>query len=156
MYRKNSILESARKKPPPVDKNRGLETALLTLPHRHGPSLERRYFKNLDIRDIGAKTIDHFHLSLGGSPKLIQNYLGCLHKMLSDALDWRDTGKLLKFPKIHVPEVDFQTIDLGQQEATIQNIPDQMGREYILFTARQMVSLPRPFDAASHFLRKAI
>jgi hypothetical protein len=32
MYRKNSILESVRKNPPPVDKNRGLETVLLTLP----------------------------------------------------------------------------------------------------------------------------
>jgi hypothetical protein len=32
MYRKNSILESVRKNLPPVDKNRGLETALLTLP----------------------------------------------------------------------------------------------------------------------------
>jgi hypothetical protein len=93
----------------------------------------------LDIRDIGAKTIDDCHLSLGGSPKLIQNYLGCLHKMLSDALDWGDTGKLPKFPKIDVPEADFQTIDLGQQDATVRNIPDQMDRAYILFTARQMV-----------------
>jgi hypothetical protein len=32
MYRKNSILESVRKNPPPVDKNRGLETTLL-IPH---------------------------------------------------------------------------------------------------------------------------
>jgi hypothetical protein len=32
MYRKNSILESVRKNPPPVDKNRGFETVLLALP----------------------------------------------------------------------------------------------------------------------------
>jgi hypothetical protein len=34
MYRKNSILGSARKNPSPVDKNRGLETTLLILVYR--------------------------------------------------------------------------------------------------------------------------
>jgi hypothetical protein len=34
MYRKNSILESVRKNPPPVDKNQRLKTALLTIPLR--------------------------------------------------------------------------------------------------------------------------
>ena len=97
------------------------------------------YFKDLDIRDIGAKTIDDFHLWLSGSPKLIQNYLGCLHKMLNDALDWGDIGKLPKFPKVDVPEADFHTIDLDQQDAIINSIPDLMDRAYILFTARQMV-----------------
>jgi len=45
MYRKNSILESVRKNPLAVDKNRELEPALLTLPHRHGPSLVEKQGK---------------------------------------------------------------------------------------------------------------
>lgn len=97
------------------------------------------YFKDLDIRDIGTKQVSDFYLSLKGSPKCIQNYLGCLHKMLSDALDWGDIGKLPKFPKFDVPEADIHTIDLDQQDAIINSVPDPMDRAYLLFTARQMV-----------------
>src|SRR4030042_1115893 len=68
--------------------------------------------------------------------------------MLSDALDWGDVGKMPKFPKIDVPEPDFKTIDLDQQDAIIQNIVDMMDRAYILFTARQMV---RPSETRALF-----
>ncbi len=97
------------------------------------------YFQNTDIRDIGTRQVNDFYLSLKGSPKYINNILSCLHKMLSDALDWGDIGKMPKFPKIESPEPDFKTIDLDQQDAVIQKINDPMDRAYILFTAREMV-----------------
>lgn len=106
------------------------------------------YFKDLDIRDIGTKRVSDFYLSLKGSPKCIKNYLGCFHKLLSDALDWGNIGKLPKFPKIDVPEADFRTIDLDQQDAIINSIPDPMDRAYVLFTARQMV---RPSETRGLF-----
>jgi integrase len=53
-----------------------------------------------------------------------------------------------KFPEFEIPEADFRTIDLDQQDAIIQAIPDQMDRAYILFTARQMV---RPSETRALF-----
>ena len=75
------------------------------------------YFKETDIRDIGTKKVEDFHLTLNGSPKYILNIMSCLHKMFSDAFNWGDMGKMPKFPGIEVPEPDFKTIDLDKQDA---------------------------------------
>lgn len=99
----------------------------------------QNFFNQTDIRDIGTRQVIDFYLSLKGSPKYIINILSCLHKMLSDALDWGDIGKMPKFPKIQAPEPDFKTIDLDQQDAVVQKINEPMDRAYILFTAREMV-----------------
>jgi integrase len=106
------------------------------------------YFKDEDIRDIGTKKINDFYLTLKGSPKYILNILSCLHKMLSDALDWEEIKKMPKFPKIEVPEPDFKTIDLDTQDEAISRIPDLMDRAYISYTARQMV---RPSETRALF-----
>jgi len=111
-------------------------------------SIFQNFFDKIDIRDIGTKQVNDFYLSLKGSPKYIINILSCLHKMLSDALDWGDIGKMPKFPKIEAPEPDFKTIDLDQQDAIIQKITDPMDRAYILFTAREMV---RPSETRALF-----
>lgn len=108
----------------------------------------QEHFKEMDIRDIGTKKVNELHLNLNGSPKYILNLMSCLHKMLSDAFDWGDIGKIPKFPKIDVPEPDFKTIDLDQQDAVIQNIENMMDRAYILFTARQMA---RPSETRALF-----
>lgn len=97
------------------------------------------YFGNIDIREIGTKSINDFYLSLDGAPHYIKSIIDCLKKMLQDALDWGDIGQIPKFPKIDVPEPDIQTIDLDKQDAIINAIPNQMDRAYILFTAREMV-----------------
>jgi integrase len=97
------------------------------------------FFVDTDIRDIGTKKVDDFRLALNGSPKYVFNIMSCLHKMLSDALDWGDIKQMPKFPKIEVPEPDIKTIDLDQQDAIINAIPDQMDRAFILFTAREMI-----------------
>ena len=60
------------------------------------------FFKDTDIRDIGARRIDDFYLSLTGSPKYIKNIMDGLRKMLQDALDWGDIKQMPKFPKIDV------------------------------------------------------
>jgi integrase len=106
------------------------------------------FLNQTDIRDIGTRQVNDFYLSLKGSPKYVINILSCLHKMLSDALDWGDIGKMPKFPKIEAPEPDFRTIDLDQQDAVIQKISDPMDRAYILFKAREMV---RPSETRSLF-----
>jgi len=108
----------------------------------------QEYFQEADIRDIGTKKVNELHLSLSGSPKYILNIMSCLHKMLSDAFDWSDIGKMPKFPEIDVPEPDFKTIDLDQQDAVIQNIENMMDKAYILFTARQMI---RPSETRALF-----
>jgi integrase len=110
--------------------------------------LFQNYFEETDIRDIGTKQVSDFYLSLKGSPKYVINILSCFHKMLSDALDWGDIGKMPKFPKIEASEPDFRTIDLDQQDAVIQKITDPMDRVYILFTAREMV---RPSETRALF-----
>jgi len=99
----------------------------------------KTYFGKTDIRDIKAKTVYLFSLTLTGSPKTTRNIMSCLHAMLADAKRWGDTGGIPDFPKIEVPEPDIRTIDLNQQDALIQAISDPMDRTYILFTAREMV-----------------
>lgn len=111
-------------------------------------SILQNYFQNTDIRDIGTKKVNDFYLSLKGSPKYQLNILSSFHKMLSDALDWGDIGKMPKFPPIEVPEPKFRTIDLDQQDAVIDRINDPMDRTYILFTAREMV---RPSETRALF-----
>lgn len=111
-------------------------------------SILQNYFQNTDIRDVGTKKVYEFYLTIKGSPKYQKNILSCFHKMLSDALDWGDIGKTPKFPEFDVPEPDFKTIDLDQQDAVIDKINDPMDRTYILFTARQMV---RPSETRSLF-----
>lgn len=110
--------------------------------------LFQNYFEETDIRDIRTKQVSDFYLSLKGSPKYVINILSCFHKMLSDALDWGDIGKMPKFPKVEASEPDFRTIDLDQQDAVIQKITDPMDRVYILFTAREMV---RPSETRALF-----
>ena len=68
--------------------------------------------------------------------------------MLLDALDWEEIKKMPKFPKIEVPEPDFKTIDLDQQDAVIEKITDPMDKAYILFTSREMV---RPSETRALF-----
>lgn len=97
------------------------------------------FFGEMDIRDIGNKVIDDFFLSIRGKPKYQANILSCLHKMLADAMDWGDIKVMPKFPKIEVPEYDFQPIDLETQDLIINSIEDKMDRAYILFCAREMV-----------------
>jgi len=108
----------------------------------------QNHFGDTDIRDIGTKKVNDFYLTLNGSPKYILNILSCLHKMLLDALDWEEIKKMPKFPKIEVPEPDFKTIDLDQQDAIIEKIKDPMDKAYILFTAREMV---RPSETRALF-----
>jgi integrase len=108
----------------------------------------QEHFRDTDIRDIGTKKISDFYLTLSGSPKYILNTMSCLHKMLSDALDWEDIGRMPKFPKIEVPEPDFEVIDLDQQDSIISKIKDPMDKVYILFTAREMV---RPSETRALF-----
>jgi len=102
-------------------------------------NLYKGFFGEMDIRDIGTKTIDDFFLSIRGKPKSQANILNCLHKMLADALDWGDIKVMPKFPKVEVPEYDFQPIDLEVQDRIINSIKDKMDRAYILFCAREMV-----------------
>lgn len=97
------------------------------------------FFGDTDIRDIGAKRIEEFYLSLNGAPKYIKNILDGLQKMLQDALDWNAVKQMPKFPKIDVPEADIKTIDLDLQDSIINAIPDQMDRTFILFLARLML-----------------
>lgn len=99
----------------------------------------QNFFQDIDIRDIGTKNVRGFYLSLNGSPKYIFNIMSCLHKMLHDAFDNEETGKIPKFPKIEVPEPDIKIIDLDIQDQIIARIPDQMDRTYILTTARLML-----------------
>ena len=106
------------------------------------------YLKDEDIRDIRTKKVNDFYLTLNGSPKYILNILSCLHKMFWDAHDWGDIEKMRKFRKIEVPEPDFKTIDLDQQDAIIEKIKDPMDKAYILFTAREMV---RPSETRALF-----
>jgi integrase len=108
----------------------------------------QEFFKDTDIRDIGAKRINDFCLTLSGSPKYIKNVMDGLRKMLQDALDWGDIRQMPKFPKIDVPEPDLKIIDLDQQDAVINAISDRMDRAYILFTAREMV---RPSETRALF-----
>ncbi len=97
------------------------------------------YFGDTDIRDIGAKKVEEFYLSLQGSPKYIWNIMSALHKMLSDAKRWEDIGSVPEFPKFEIPEPDIRTIDLDVQVKIINSIPDQMDRTFALFTARLML-----------------
>src|SRR5512139_2959919 len=97
------------------------------------------HFGSTDIRDIGTREVKELYLSLNGSPKYRSNVLSVFHKLLSDALDYGDISTMPKFPEFEIPEADFRTIDLDQQDAMIQAIPDPMDRTYVLFTARQMV-----------------
>jgi integrase len=106
------------------------------------------YFKDEDIRDIGTKKVNDFYLTLKGSPKYIFNILSCFHKMLSDAFDWDEIKKIPKFPKIVVPEPDFEIINLDEQDAVIEKIKEPMDKAYILFTAREMV---RPSETRALF-----
>ena len=93
----------------------------------------------MDIRDIGTRRVKEFYLSLQGSPKYISNVLSAFHKMMTDALDYGDISTMPKFPEFEIPESDFRTIDLDQQQQIISLIKDPMDRAYVLFTARQMV-----------------
>jgi integrase len=111
-------------------------------------SIFQGFYGETDIRDIGTRRVNDFYLSLKGSPKYTVNILSCLHKMLSDAMDWSDIGKMPKFPKIDPVEPDFRTIDLDQQDAVIEKIGDPMDRAYVLFTAREMV---RPSETRALF-----
>ena len=58
MYRKNSILESARKNPPPVDKDRGLETVLLILIYLSGGKIDAHQIASHN--DSAAKSFPYF------------------------------------------------------------------------------------------------
>jgi integrase len=101
------------------------------------------YFGEMDIRDIRYKQTVEFTrataIASHYSPKSQSNLLGCLHKMLTDAHDYGDIGSVPKFPKIEIPECDFQVIDLDVQDRIIDSISNPMDRAYILFTARQMI-----------------
>lgn len=97
------------------------------------------YFKNIDIRDIGTKTISDFQLTLIGAPHYVKNITDCLRKMLNDAFRWGELKQKPDFEKIEVPEPDVKTIELDQQDSVINAIPDQTDRAFILFTARQMI-----------------
>jgi len=98
------------------------------------------FFKNTDIRQIGAKQIEEFYLSLNGSPKYTLNLMSALHKMFADAKRWGDIkGEIPVFPSFEIPEPEIRTIDLDAQDQIIGSIPDQMDRAFILFTAREMV-----------------
>ena len=99
------------------------------------------FFGDMDIRDIGNRQIVDFYRSFGPdySPKSQSNILGCLHKILCDALDYGDIGLIPKFPKVDVPERDFDVIDLETQDQVINSITDPMDKAYLLFTSRQMV-----------------
>jgi len=83
------------------------------------------FFGNKDIRDIGAKAVNDFFLSLNGAPHYIKNIMDLLKKMLRDAVDWEDIHQIPKFPKIEVPEPDISTIDLDLQDKIIRAIPDE-------------------------------
>ncbi|MEW6375095.1 MAG: tyrosine-type recombinase/integrase [Thermodesulfobacteriota bacterium] len=108
----------------------------------------QEHFGATDIRDIGTRRVKEFYLSLKGSPKYISNVLSALHKMMVDALDYGDISTMPKFPEFEIPEADFRTIDLDQQNAIIQAIPNPIDRAYVLFTARQMV---RPSETRALF-----
>jgi len=97
------------------------------------------FFGEMDIRDIGNKAVDNFFLSIRGKPKYQANIMNGLHKMLADALDWKDIGMMPTFPKIEVPEQEVKVITLEDQDRIINLIEDKMDRAYILFTAREMV-----------------
>lgn len=98
------------------------------------------FFGKTDIRDINAKMIEEFYLSLNHSPKYVWNIMSALHKMLNDAKRWEDIrGDVPLFPSFEIPEPETKTIDLDDQDKIISGIPDQMDRVFILFTAREMV-----------------
>jgi integrase len=97
------------------------------------------FFGQLDIRDIGTKQIHEFYLSLRGAPHYQKNILNALEKMLRDAFLWGDIGVMPHFPKIEVPEPEISTIDMDVQDAVINAIPGQMDRDFVLFTAREMI-----------------
>ncbi len=97
------------------------------------------FFKDIDIREVGTKTVNDFYLSLNGAPHYIKNILDALKKILQDAFDWEDIKILPKFPKVDVPEAETKTIDLDDQDKIVNAIPDQMDRAFILFTAREMI-----------------
>ena len=108
----------------------------------------QNYFGSVDIRDINSKRIHEFHMTLKTSPKYTTNILSCLRKMLSDALTWGDIKIMPRFPKIDLPETDFRTIDLDQQDQIINSIQDPMDKAFVLFTARMMV---RPSETRALF-----
>ncbi len=98
------------------------------------------FFGKTDIREINARRINEFYLSLRYSAHYAKNIMDAFEKMLSDARRWGDiTGELPYFPKVEVPEPETRTIDLDDQDRIINAIPGQMDRTFILFTAREMV-----------------
>lgn len=98
------------------------------------------FFGDTDIRDIGPEQINDFYLQVDGAPKYVKNIMDCLHKMLADALKWKNIHEMPGFPEYsEIPEVEIKTIDLKIQDMIIKSIPNQMDRIFILFTARQMV-----------------
>ena len=99
----------------------------------------KSHFGTTDIRDIGAKQIEEFYLSLKCSPKTTLNIMSALHKMFVDAARWKDIPEVPAFPQFDVPEPDSATIDLETQDKIIEAIPDQMDRTYILLLARLML-----------------
>ena len=99
----------------------------------------KKFFEDMDIRDIGAKQIEEFYLSLKVSPKTTLNYMSALHKMFSDALKWKHITEIPDFPEFDIPEVEIQTIDLETQDRIIEVIPNRMDRTFVLFLARLML-----------------
>jgi integrase len=97
------------------------------------------FFGETDIREINAKRIEEFYLSLVSSPKYTWNIMSALHKMLNDAMRWDDISNLPAFPSFEIPEPEIRTIDLDDQDRIITAIPNQMDRVFILFTAREMI-----------------
>jgi integrase len=93
------------------------------------------FFGRKSIKDIDRAQVKRFkdELLARYQPKTVQNILGVLRAILSDAKEREDIETVPTFPKVNVPEPEIRWIDEEDQNKILEHVRHPVYRGFFLF-----------------------
>ena len=89
----------------------------------------------LPLDTIGAENVERFAASLRGkglSPKSVKEICGALRRVLVSAMEWEVIDRLPRFPKIRVPQQDFDWFTREESRCLVDGAENEEDRVLLL------------------------
>jgi len=89
----------------------------------------------LALDAIGAEAVERFAATLHGkglAPKSVKEILGALRRVLVSALEWELIDRVPRFPRVRVPQQDFDWLTPEESRRLVDAAEDEQGRALLL------------------------
>jgi len=90
---------------------------------------------SLPLDSIGAEQVERFAATLRGkglAPKSVKEILGALRRVLASAVEWEVLDRLPRFPKVRIPQQDFDWLTAQESQRLLDGAGDPEARTLLL------------------------